>query len=175
MKKIFLIGYMGTGKTTTGRHLAKALNLDFCDLDHYIESRYRKTISQIFAEQGESEFRKIESAMLREVGEFERVVVATGGGAPCFFDNMDYMNNIGTTIYLKASPQTLLARVSGGKNKRPLLENKTEEELLEFISKSLEQRDPFYSQAQIIFETEHQSDKDLMEEYVQQLINLIDE
>lgn len=171
MKRIFLIGYMGTGKTTTGRHLAKELNLNFCDLDHYIENRYLKTISQIFAEQGEAEFRKIESAMLREVGLFEDVVVATGGGAPCFFDNMDYMNSVGTTIYLKASPEALAARVVGGKNKRPLLENKSNEELLQFITDNLERREPFYSKAQITFETEHFSHKELVDEYVQKLIN----
>lgn len=171
MKKIFLIGYMGTGKTTTGRHLAKVLNLNFCDLDHYIETRYRKTVSQIFAEYGEEEFRKIESAILHEVGDFENIVIATGGGAPCFFDNMDYMNQTGVTVYLKASPQALAARVAGGKNKRPLLENKTDEELLEFISKNLEMREPFYSQAQIVFETEHLAHKDLVDEYVQRLID----
>ena len=88
MVRIFLIGYMGTGKTTAGREIAKVLNLTFYDLDHYIEARFQKTISQIFEQEGEDKFREIESSMLKEVGEFENVVIATGGGTPCFFDNM---------------------------------------------------------------------------------------
>lgn len=173
MRRIFLIGYMGTGKTTIGRQLAKAWNISFCDLDQYIESRFLKTISQIFKDHGEDEFRKIESAMLREVGEFEDVIIATGGGAACFFDNIDYMNSVGTTVYLKASPDVLAKRVQGGKNKRPLLENKSDEELLDFITKNLENREFFYSQAQIIFETESLSQKDLIEESVHKLMTLL--
>lgn len=173
MRRIFLIGYMGTGKTTIGRQLAKAWNISFCDLDQYIEGRFLKSISQIFKDHGEDEFRKIESAMLHEVGEFEDVVIATGGGAACFFDNIDFMNTVGTTVYLKASPEVLAKRVLGGKNKRPLLENKTDEELLEFITTNLEHREPFYSQAKIIFETESLSQKELIEESVHKLIKLL--
>ena len=92
MKRIFLTGYMGSGKSTLGLRLAQKAGLSFIDLDHYIETRFRKTINEIFAEKGEKEFRIIERNMLREVGEFEDVIIATGGGAPCFFDNIDYMN-----------------------------------------------------------------------------------
>ena len=107
MKRIILIGYMGSGKTTVGRALAKELGLPFYDLDWYIESRMRKKVSQIFAEQGEEGFRRIERNMLHEVAEFEDVVVSCGGGTPCFFDNMDYLNSQAQVVWLKATPEVL--------------------------------------------------------------------
>lgn len=173
MKRIFLIGYMGTGKTTAGRELAKTLNLEFVDLDHFIQARYQKTVSQLFDEVGETEFRNIEQNILKEVGEFEDVVVSTGGGTPCFFDNIEYMNRVGTTIYLKASPEALTARLNTPtcKEKRPLIKDKNEEELYAFIVESLNKRDPFYSKAHIIFETEELISREDVERYIQQLIN----
>ena len=92
MKRIFLIGYMGAGKTTVGKVLAGLLNLSFIDLDYYIERRYHKTVSQLFAEKGEEVFRSIERNMLHEVADFENVLVSVGGGTPCFFENMEVMN-----------------------------------------------------------------------------------
>ena len=99
MKRIFLIGYMGAGKTTVGKVLSRQLGLSFVDLDHYIEGRYHKTVGQLFAEKGEEAFREIERRMLREVAAFENVLISTGGGTPCFFDNMEFMNAYGTTVY----------------------------------------------------------------------------
>ena len=95
MKRIILIGYMGAGKTTIGKALSKELGATFYDLDWYIESRMRKTVAQIFAERGEEGFRKMEYNMLHEVAEFENVIISCGGGTPCFFDNMDYLNQQG--------------------------------------------------------------------------------
>ena len=92
MNRIILIGYMGAGKTTIGKALSKELGATFYDLDWYIESRMRKTVAQIFAEKGEEGFRKMEYNMLHEVAEFENVIISCGGGTPCFFDNMDYLN-----------------------------------------------------------------------------------
>ena len=137
MKSIIIIGYMGAGKTTVGKALAKDLGVMFYDLDWYIESRMRKTVKQIFDEVGEEGFRKIEHNMLHEVAEFENVVVSCGGGTPCFFDNMDYMNQLGETFYLKASPETLHAHLKMGKGVRPLLLNKTPEEVDKFIHEQL--------------------------------------
>ena len=107
MRRIILIGYMGSGKTTVGKALSKETGMMFYDLDWYIESRMRKTVSQIFAEKGEEGFRKIEHNMLHEVAEFEDVIISCGGGTPCFFDNMDYLNQQGDVVYLKATPETL--------------------------------------------------------------------
>lgn len=174
MNRIFLIGYMGTGKTTAGRCLAKELNMDFYDLDLYIESRFQKTISQIFESEGEERFREIESSMLRELGEFENVVIATGGGTPCFFDNMEYMNQQGKTIYLKASPQALTKRLLECKaDKRPLIRGKSETELEAFVTDNLKKREPYYSQAKLVFETEYLVNKSLVDEYVQRLLILL--
>ncbi len=147
MKRIILIGYMGAGKTTIGKALAKELNIQFYDLDWYIESRMRKKVSQIFAERGEEGFRQIEHNMLHEVAEFEDVIVSCGGGTPCFFDNMDYMNGQGQVVYLKALPEVLYDHLMMGKGDRPLIKGKSPEELLAFIREQLEYREPFYSKA----------------------------
>lgn len=173
MNRIFLIGYMGAGKTTAGRELAKELNLDFIDLDNFIQARYQKTVNQLFQEIGEAEFRNIERNMLKEVGEFENVVISSGGGTPCFFDNMDYMNNAGITIYLKTTPETLASRLNLCKDKRPLIKDKNEDELYKFVLDSLEKRELFYSKAKIIFETEELVTREDIKRYVQQIIEKI--
>lgn len=150
---------MGSGKTTVGKALAKDLNLPFYDLDWYIESRMRKTVSQIFAEQGEDGFRKIEYNMLHEVAEFEDVVISCGGGTPCFFDNIDYLNAQGDVVYLKASPEVLFRHLQMGKGNRPLLKGKTPEELIKFIKEQLQKREEYYCKAK------HIVDVNLMDNY----------
>ena len=124
MTRIILIGYMGAGKTTIGKALAKALGVTFYDLDWYIEHN-----------------------LLHEVAEFENVVISCGGGTPCFFDNIDYMNRQGKVIYLKASPEVLYEHLKMGKSVRPLLLNKTPEQVREFIVEQLAHREQFYSKA----------------------------
>lgn len=143
---------MGAGKTTVGKALAEDLGLTFYDLDWYIENRMRKTIKQIFDESGEEGFRKIEHNMLHEVAEFENVIISCGGGTPCFFDNMDYMNKQGETLYLKASPEVLYGHLRMGKSVRPLLLNKTPEEVKVFIQEQLQKREPFYNKAKHILD-----------------------
>lgn len=152
MKRIILIGYMGAGKTTIGKELAKDLGLPFYDLDWYIESRMRKKISEIFAERGEEGFRVIERNMLHEVAEFENVVISCGGGTPCFFDNMEYMNENSDVIYLKATPEVLYDHLQMGKSVRPLIVNKSKEELLDFIKEQLAYREQFYLKANHILD-----------------------
>jgi len=147
MKRIILVGYMGSGKTTVGKALAKDLGLTFYDLDWYIESRMMRKIPQIFAEKGEEGFRTIEYNMLREVAEFEDVVVSCGGGTPCFFDNMDYLNQQGETIYLKASPDVLYDHLKMARVERPLIKGKEREELMSFIEEQLSKRAPHYEKA----------------------------
>jgi len=145
--RIYLIGYMGCGKSTLGRKLAKHLNLQFVDMDHYIEERNCKSVPQIFAEDGEVEFRKKERKALEELSEFTDIVIATGGGAPCFFDNMDWMNKTGQTIYLNISPKILANRLLKSKTERPLIKGKSREELVRFIDETLNKRNEFYTQA----------------------------
>ena len=147
MRRIIFIGYMGSGKTTVGKALSKELGMPFYDLDWYIESRMRKTVKELFDSIGEEGFRKIERNMLHEVAEFENVIISCGGGTPCFFDNMDYINQQGDTIYLKASPEVLHGHLKMGKTVRPLLLNKTPEEVEIFIAQQLEQRRVFYEKA----------------------------
>lgn len=147
MIRIIIIGYMGAGKTTVGKALSKDLGIPFYDLDWYIETRMHKTIKQIFDERGEEGFRKIEHNMLHEVAEFENVILSCGGGTPCFYDNMDYMNQQGETVYLKATPEVLYGHLKIGKSVRPLLLNKTPDEVQQFIREQLEYREPFYSKA----------------------------
>ena len=159
MNRIFIIGYMGAGKTTVGKALAKELNIEFYDPDWYIEARMRKTVKQIFDEQGEEGFRRIEKNMLHEVGEFENVIVSCGGGTPCFFDNMEFMNQQGETVYLKATPEVLYGHLKMGKTVRPLLLNKTQEEVQVFIKEQLQKRESFYKKAK------HTLDVNLMDNY----------
>jgi shikimate kinase len=147
LTRIILIGYMGAGKTTIGKALSKELGIIFYDLDWYIESRMRKTVPQIFAERGEEGFRKIEYNMLHEVAEFEDVIISCGGGTPCFFDNMDYLNQQGQVVYLKADPEVLYKHLQMARVERPLLKGKSHEELLAFIKEQLEKREPFYTKA----------------------------
>ena len=159
MKRIILIGYMGAGKTTIGKVLAKELGMQFYDLDWYIEERFRKKVPQIFAEQGEEKFRDLERRMLHEVAEFEDVIISCGGGTPCFFDNIDYLNQQGDVVYLKVEPETLYKHLKMGKVERPLLKGKSEEELIAFIREQLEKREPFYTKAR------HILDVTLMDDY----------
>ncbi len=157
-KSIFLIGYMGCGKTHTGTRLSQKYGMEFIDLDAYIENRFHKTIPQIFEERGEEGFRKLERAMLEEVCAFENVIISTGGGAACFFDNIDLMNQSGETVYLKASPEGLFKFLKDGKATRPLLKDKSDDELLAFIGEALAKREPFYMQAKHVIDSMDESD-----------------
>jgi shikimate kinase len=150
---------MGSGKTTVGKALSKETGMMFYDLDWYIESRMRKSVSQIFAERGEEGFRKIEYNMLHEVAEFEDVIISCGGGTPCFFDNMDYLNQQGDVIYLKATPETLYKHLLMAKIERPLLKGKSAEELIAYITEHLKERSPFYEKAR------HILDVNVLDEY----------
>lgn len=174
MTRIFLVGYMGAGKTTLGRALAKELGIEFIDLDCYIEERMCRSIAQIFAEKGEEGFRDIERRMLHEAGEFEDVVISTGGGTPCFFDNMEYMNSQGATVFLDVDVERLFIRLSIARKKRPLIMNKSDEELRLFIAEQLEKRMPYYSKAAQRFEADKLEDVKQVEMSVQNFLREIE-
>ena len=164
---------MGAGKTTVGRALSKELGIPFYDLDWYIESRRHKTVSEIFAEQGEDTFRKIEHNMLHEVAEFENVIISCGGGTPCFFDNIDYMNQQGQVVYLKATPEVLYQHLMMGKGERPLLKGKSKEELMTFIREQLEKREPFYEKAQYTLDVSVMDNNDKIKTTIENLKSLL--
>ena len=149
MIRIFLIGYMGAGKTTLGKSLACRMNLRYIDTDHFIENRYRKKISDIFACEGEARFREIEHRILLEISEFEDVVISTGGGLPCFNDNMTLMNDKGITVYLDVPVEELAARLDVSKTVRPVLKKRSGSELMEFIKDNINVRESFYEQSKI--------------------------
>ncbi|HEY9544007.1 shikimate kinase [Prevotella sp.] len=173
MKRIILLGYMGSGKTTLGNALSKDLGLPFYDLDWYIESRMRQTVKQLFDSVGEEGFRRIERNMLHEVAEFENVIVSCGGGTPCFYDNMDYLNGQGATVYLKAEPAVLYSHLKMGKTVRPLLLNKTPDEVKGFIREQLEIREPFYNRAKYILDVNLMDNYDKIQISVENLKTLL--
>ena len=149
MKPIFLLGYMGCGKTTVGKNIAGKMGLEFFDTDDLIEKKHRQTIAKIFSEVGENQFREMERDLLHNIADCGNCIISTGGGMPCFFDNLALMNENGTTIFLDVSIEELVHRLYYKGNKRPLLQGKNEPQLYEYIKKSIEERLPFYSQAQI--------------------------
>ncbi|HAM97600.1 MAG TPA: shikimate kinase [Marinilabiliales bacterium] len=151
-ERIFLIGFMGCGKTTAGRLLAQLINYQFIDLDELIVQKKGMSVATLFENEGEENFRLLEKQVLAEVFEMRQVVVATGGGAPCFFDNMEQMNKHGISVYIKLTPKALLSRLRNAKEQRPLLKNKSETELLEFITQMLQKREPFYLKAMLNIE-----------------------
>ena len=160
MNRIIFIGYMGSGKTTVGKALSENMKIPFYDLDWYIESRMRHTIKEIFDERGEDGFRNVEHNMLHEVAEFENVIISCGGGTPCFYDNMEYLNMQGETIYLKASPEVLYEHLKMGKTVRPLLLNKTPDEVKVFIKEQLSLREKFYFKAKHVIDVYFMDDYD---------------
>lgn len=146
--KYFLVGYMACGKTRRGKIMAEELGIRFIDLDAYIVEREHRTISEIFTVDGENGFRKLETRYLREICElYENFVLSTGGGAPCFNGNMEYMNAQGQTIFLNTDIEVIVERLIRGKHKRPIVSKLNDEEVRDFVCRHLQERLPFYTQA----------------------------
>ena len=147
---IFLLGFMGSGKSTLGKKLARKLGRKFIDLDQYIEKKENLSIAGIFKEKGENTFRSLENYYLQHISEHEEdAVIALGGGTPCFFNNMQIINDSGISIYLELSAEALSARLMQDNEPRPLIQNKTAQELGSFIKEKLEAREKFYKKANI--------------------------
>lgn len=160
--KVFLIGFMGCGKSTKAKQLANRLACPVIDLDAVIVAEQGQTIAEYFAAYGEAAFRQLESETLKNYPYPETCVVATGGGLPCFFDNMDWMNANGKTVYLQMEPAQLVSRLHN-RQKRPLIKDMDDEQLLVFIQNKLAERDLFYTQAQLVINA-FDLDAELLEE-----------
>jgi shikimate kinase len=168
--KVYLIGFMGSGKTHIGKQIAQILDFLFIDTDTLIENTEGVSVAQLFVNKGEAEFRKIESERLQGLAKWDNIIVATGGGAPCFHDNMTYINNSGITVYLKTNPQLLLERLLPETDKRPLLKGRSEVELLAFINSKIAEREAFYGQADIIIHQDN-NEQNVAEEILTAIYN----
>lgn len=152
---IFLVGFMGAGKTYWGKQWAYTNKFPFYDLDVLIENRESSTVANIFKEKGEDHFRTLETELLEAFQFSSNAIIACGGGTPCFNNNMEWMNRNGITIFLKASPLEIVARLEGGVKKRPLLSGKSGETLLKFVEQKLKERAQCYEAAEHTFEVKH--------------------
>lgn len=153
--RIYLTGFMGAGKTFLGKLWAEDNSLSFFDLDLLIEDEERMSVEKIFSTYGEDYFREKEAAVLRNTDRFDDCIIACGGGTPCFFDNMQWMNKTGVTVFLHESPENIFHHIINEKKMRPLLKSQTAESLPVFIEEKLNERIPFYSQSKISLPTEH--------------------
>ncbi len=149
---IFLVGYMGSGKSYVGKRLAMATQAQFIDLDDYIEANEGESISQIWAKDNGKQFRRLERLYLKRMRQFDRAIIATGGGTPCFFKNMEWMNTNGLTVYLKTPVALLVNRLIMEIDHRPILANKTEEEITAFITGHLAKRESFYGASSVVYD-----------------------
>ncbi len=149
--KIFLTGYMGSGKSTLGPKLARALDVPFFDLDKIIEEQEGTTIASFFEQKGEEAFRQLEANLLRSVTlENDSFLLSTGGGVPVFHNNMEFMNEHGLTLFLEMNPKSLAQRLAPARAERPLLKHLNDGELENFVTEKLKEREPFYKKARLI-------------------------
>jgi shikimate kinase len=148
--KYILIGMPGSGKSTIAKLLSEKKHLELCDTDHFLEKKYKLKIHDFFDVYGEDKFREFEHNAIREILDKNNIIVATGGGLPCFYNNMTLMNDAGMTIYLKADPQTLYTRIIQSNIERPLIESRTKNEIFDYLERTLISREVFYRKAQLI-------------------------
>ena len=154
MNRIYIVGYMGAGKTTAARRLASHLGWEVVDTDAMFEEKYKISVCDFFNKYDEPLYRKLESEVLKSTADLENVVISTGGGTACYFDNMEWMNQHGLTVFLRISQKAVVDRLLHAKRKRPLAEGKTETELTEFVNQHYMARLPFYEQAKITVKAE---------------------
>lgn len=164
-KPVFLLGYMGCGKSTVAKKLATKLKYVFLDTDAVIESMTGKSIAQIFSEEGEDAFRILEKSVIQSLASRTNTVIATGGGAPCFHDNLSVMNKSGITVYIKMQPESLASRIIASKTDRPVLQRISNDDLPVYIHKHLSDRERFYNKAHLIVKGENLK--------IDELVNLI--
>lgn len=163
----FLLGFMGCGKTYWGKKWAEKSRLRFFDIDEMVEQEQQKTIAEIFAEKGEDYFRNLETDVLKSFSDKDDIIIACGGGTPCYNDNINWMNENGTSVYLQSAPENILNRLISEKEKRPLIKNLKNEELLFYIREKIKEREPFYHQAKIILDVDA-----LLPNYLPEFLNI---
>ena len=163
--RVYLTGYMYSGKTTVGHKLASRLGYQWADLDKMLETTFHTSIPIFFKRYGEEAFRKIEQKMLHSTVDLDNIVISTGGGTPCFFDNIEWMNLHGTSVYFDVTVETLLRRAAQSKKPRPILAGLTDEQRSLYVRQQLSQRLPYYQKAQIIFPADQPD--------IEQLVQLI--
>jgi shikimate kinase len=146
---VFLLGFMGSGKSTIGKKLSNRIKLNFVDLDSAIESKEGRSVGEIFAKEGEDYFRNVEAEVLRSLLTEAGSIIACGGGTPCFKGNLDFMNKTGTTVYLEMSPAALKSRLFDSRQTRPLISHLNDNELIDYISETLKEREKWYRKARL--------------------------
>lgn len=163
---------MSSGKSTIGRKLAYRFGMEFIDTDEAFEAKYKISIADFFEKFGEQKFRELEKQLLIEVLQTNNKIISTGGGTPCFYDNMQLINNMGFSVFLKLHPNSIFERLIHSKKQRPLLKNLSHDELKDFINKYLVIREKYYNLSHIIIKSENIKVNDLIEELRKRLINL---
>ncbi|MDX2361556.1 MAG: shikimate kinase [Crocinitomicaceae bacterium] len=169
MRRVILIGFMGSGKTTLGKELATRMNIPFFDSDEEIERAHLKTVGEIFGTYGESRFREMETGFIDAMHEEDEFILSTGGGMPCFDKNMEDLNKLGTTFYLERSPKELAHRLRHAKTQRPLISGLSDEDLVTFIEDKLSEREEYYKRANFVLTREEQKVTE-----IERLINLLE-
>ena len=154
LARIYIIGFMGSGKTKYGKKIARRLDYSFVDMDDYIEQKAGMSVKDIFRKKGEAWFRKEETKAIKRLASKEKIVISTGGGVPCHGDNMDLLNENGLTVYLKLSPSKLFKKLQKSKKERPLLAGKSDKKMLRTIKDLLHEREPYYTQADLIIDAQ---------------------
>ncbi len=167
MEKIYLLGFMGAGKSSVGRSLSKLLSYKHIDMDELIEQREGRTIKDIFEQSGEEYFREKERELLKELSLLKKVIISTGGGVPCFFDNLELMKKTGFVVYLKNEPSTILKRLNASEiSRRPLLKDKKYNQIEEILKK----RAPFYEKADLILKSDDKKIDDISREIIKEYV-----
>ena len=171
--RIYLIGYMGCGKSTVGRKISRFAHLQFVDTDSMVEQREGATAADIITYPGEEYFRAVERAVLEDTAQLESAVISTGGGLPVWGDNMEQMRGLGVTVYLRRSPKNIISRLSPyGRQKRPKIRGMNDEQLLEFMTAHMAEREPIYSQADVVLDCDKMADNEVIDTILQKIINL---
>ena len=168
-----LIGYMGCGKSTVGRKVARFAHLRFVDTDSQVESREGGSVADVITYQGEEYFRTVERAVLESTAAEDDIVVSTGGGLPVWADNMEVISQLGVSVYLRRSPANILSRLSPyGRQKRPKFRGLNDEELLAFMTSHMAEREPLYSKADITIDCDSMTDSEVIDCIIREIRNL---